>query len=79
MECFENPKDLLQASWTDNLPGDKFPVETGFITISYTATTPSWTQVEDAGRVDSDPFKLYFESEYDNCGSEDCGVITCWI
>jgi len=71
--------DLVQAWWTDNMPGDEFPVETGFITMSYTQTTPSWTQFEDEGLVDSGFFKPYFESEYDDSGSEDCAVITSWI
>ena len=79
LECLETAMDLVQAWWTDNMPGDKFPVETGFITMYYTSTTPNWTQFEDEGPVDSDFFKLYFESEYDNSGSENCGLITSWI
>jgi len=79
LECLENAMDLVQAWWTDNMPGDEFPVETGFITMAYTATTRSWTQFEGEGPVDSDFFKPYFESEYDGSGSEDCGVITSWI
>jgi len=79
LECLKNAMDLVQAWWTDNMPGDEFPVETGFITMSYTLTTPSWTQFEDEGPVDRDFFKLYFQSEYDDSGSEDCEVITSWI
>ena len=79
LEYLENAMDLVQAWWTDNMPGDEFPVETGFITMSYTPTTPSWTQFEDERPVASDFFKPYFESEYDDSGSEDCGVITSWI
>ena len=55
--------DLVQALWTDNMHGDKFPVETGFINMSYTPTTPSWTQFEHKGPVDSDLCKPDFESE----------------
>ena len=75
MQCLENAIDLVQAGWTNNMPGDEFPVETGFITMSYTLTTPGWTQYEDEGPFDSDFFKPYFESEYDDPGSEDCGVV----
>jgi len=46
--------DFVQAWWTDNMPGDEFPVETRFITMSYTPTTPSWTQFEYEGPVDID-------------------------
>jgi len=53
------------------MPGDKFPVETGFITKSYTATMPSGTQFEDEGPVDSDFFEPHFESDYDDSGCED--------
>ena len=66
LECLENAIDLVQAWWTDNMPGDKFPVETGFITMSYTPTRPSWTQFEDEGPVDSNFCKPYFESQYDD-------------
>jgi len=79
LECLENAMDLVQAWWTDNMPGDEFPVETGFITMSYTPTTPSWTQFVDKGPVDRDFFKPYLKSAYDDSGSEDCGVITSWI
>ena len=71
--------DLVQAWWTDNMPGDKFPVETGFITMSYTSTTPSWTQFKNEEPVDCNLLKPYFESVYDDTGSEDCGVITSGI
>jgi len=79
LKCLENAIDLVQAWWTDNMPGNEFPVETGFITMSYTPTTPSWSQFENKVLVDSDCFKPHFESEYDDSGSEDCGVITSWI
>jgi len=78
-ECLENAINLVQAWWTDNMPADEFPVETGFITMSYSPTTPSRTQFEDEGPVDSDFFKPYFASEYDYSGSEYCGVITSGI
>jgi len=48
------------------MPGDGFPVETGFITMSYSETTPGWTEFEDEGPVDCDFFKPYLESEYDD-------------
>jgi len=79
LECLENAMDFVHAWWTDNMPGDEFPVETGFITMPFTPTTPSWTQFQDEGPVDRHFFKPYFESEYDDSGSEDCGVITSWI
>jgi len=79
LECLENVMDLVQAWWTDNIPGNEFPVETGFITMSYTVTTARRTGFEDQGPVAGHFFKPYFESEYDDSGSEDCGVITSWI
>jgi len=60
LECVENAIDLVQAWWTDNMPGDEFPVETGFIAMSYTPTTPSWAQVEDEGPVNSDFVQALF-------------------
>jgi len=63
LECSENAMDLVQAWWTDNMPGDEFPVETGFITMSYTPTTPSWTQFEYEGPVDINLFKPYFRNQ----------------
>ena len=57
LECLQNAMDFVQAWWTDNMHGDEFPVETRFITMSYTPTTPSWIQFEDEGPVDRDLFK----------------------
>jgi len=79
LECLKNAMDLVQTWWTDNICGNEFLVETGFMTISYTPTTPSRTQFEYEGPVNSDFFKPCFESECDDSGSEDCGVITSWI
>jgi len=53
------------------MPVDEFPVETGFITMFYTPTTPRGTQFEDERPVDTDFFKPYFERDYDDSGSED--------
>jgi len=79
LECHENTMDLVQAWWTNNMPGDEFPVESGFITMSYTPTTPTWTQFKHGRPIDSDFFKPCFASEYDYSGSEDCRVITSGI
>jgi len=40
LECLANAMDLVQAWWTDNIPGEPFPAVTEFINMSYTPTTP---------------------------------------
>jgi len=75
LECLENAIDLVQAWWTEKMPGDEFPVETGFITMSYTPTMPSWTQFDDEGPVDSHSFQRDFESKYEDSESEDCRLL----
>ena len=45
MEGLENAEDLVQAWWTDNMPGEELPtVFSGYIAVCFTPTKDGYEQ-----------------------------------
>ena len=67
VEGFENAEDLVQAWWTDNLPGEEFPtVFSGYITVSFSPTKDDYEQYFEDSTVDLGFWEPHLDTNYDN-------------
>ena len=63
----ENAQDLVQAWWTDNMPGEEFPiVVSGYITVCFTPTKDGFEQHAEEPVVDKGFWEPHLDTDYDS-------------
>ena len=67
VEGLENAEDLVQAWWTDNMPGEEFPtVFSGYITVCFTPTKDGFEEYYDEPAVDKGFWEPHLDTDYDS-------------
>jgi len=67
MEGLENAEDLVQAWWTDNLPGEEVPtVFSGYLTVRFTPTKDGYEQHSAEPTVDLGFWEPHVDTDYDS-------------
>jgi len=65
VERLENAEDLVQAWWTDNMPGEKFPaVFSGYITVGFAHTKDRYEQHSEEPTVDMGFWEPHWDTDY---------------
>jgi len=65
-EGLENAEDLVQAWWTDNIPGEEFPtVFSGYIMVCFTPTNDGYEQHSEEPTVDLGFWEPHLDTYYD--------------
>ena len=69
VEGLENAEDLVEAWWTDNMPGEpeEFPtVFSGYITVCFTPTKDGFQKYYDGPAVDKGFWEPNLDTNYDS-------------
>ena len=67
VEGLENGEDLLQAWWTDNVPGEEFTIVfSGYITVCFTPTQDGYEQHSEEPAVDLSFWEPHLDTDYDS-------------
>jgi len=67
VEGLENAEDLVQAWWTDNMPGEEFPtVFSAYITVCFTPTKDGYEQHSEDRAVDLGFWEPHLDTDYDS-------------
>jgi hypothetical protein len=66
VEGLEHADEMIQAWWTDNMPGEEFPVFSGVITVGFSPTRAGFSEFEEEGPVDKGFWDPYLETDYDS-------------
>jgi len=67
VEGVENAEDLVQAGWTDNMPGEEFPtVFSGYIPVCFTPTKDGYEQPSEEPAVDLGFWEPHLDTDYDS-------------
>ena len=67
MEGLENAEDLVQAWWTDNMPGVEFPtILSGYMMVCWTPTKDGFEQYYNEPAVDKGFWEPHVETDYDS-------------
>ena len=65
VEGLDNAVDLVQAWWTDKMPGDKFPtIFSAYITVCLTRTGEGFEQHSEAPAVDRGSWEPHLDTDY---------------
>jgi len=67
LEGLENAEDLVQAWWTDNMPGEEFPTDfSGYIAGCFTPTKDGYEQHSEERMVVLGFWELHLDTGYDS-------------
>jgi len=67
VEGLESAEDLVQAWWTDNMPGEEFPtVFSGYIRVCFTPTKDGYKQHSEESAVDLGCWEPHLDTDYDS-------------
>ena len=67
IEGLENTQDLVQAWWTDNMPGEEFPIVcSGYIKVYFTPTKDGFEQYAKEPVVDKGFWNPHLDTDCDS-------------
>ena len=67
IEGLENAKDMVEAWWTDNMPGDEFPtIFSSFITVGFSPIRDGFEVFVDEPAVDKGFWEPHLHTDYDS-------------
>jgi len=67
VEGLENAEELVQAWWTDNMPGEEIPtVSSGYIPVCFTSTRDGYEQHSEEPAVDLGFWEHHLDYDYDS-------------
>ena len=67
IEGLGNAQDLVQAWWTNNMPGEEFPIVfSGYITVCVTPTKDRFEKYSESPVVDKGFWKAHMDTDYDS-------------
>ena len=67
MEGLETAEELIQAWWTDNMPGEEFPtVFSGYISVCFSPTKDGWEYYSEEASVDKGLWEPHLDTDYDS-------------
>ena len=66
VEGLEHAADMVQAWWTDNMPGEEFPVFSGYITVGFNPVFDGLKEFTDLGPIDKGFWDPHTDTDYDS-------------
>ena len=66
VEGLEYAEEMVQAWWTDNMPGQEFSVSSGFISVGFNPVWDGMEKFRDWGPVDRGFWDPHADTEYDS-------------
>ena len=66
VEGLEHAREMVQAWWTENMPGQEFPVLSGYISVGFNPVRDGVERYSSAGQVDRGFWDPHTDTEYDS-------------
>ena len=66
VEGLEHAEEMVQAWWTDNMPGQGFPVFSGYIFVGFNPVRDGVERYSSTGQVDKGFWDPHTDTEYDS-------------
>ena len=66
VEGLEPAEEMVQAWWTDNMPGQEFPVFSGYISVGFNPVRDGVERYSSAGQVDRGFWDSHTDTDYDS-------------